>query len=142
MVDWAINRQAVTLPYDEILLPVSGGRVDRAGTMFQGDVIAKNSGNTRIFTLGVGDDVNAAMLDQLADATRAVSTYVRPAEDIETKVASLYGKISNPVMTMAIAYETLSSAPGNRQIWRRAKALRIIVRHPIASMGIPSKRWR
>lgn len=63
------------------------------------NVVAKNSGNTRIFTLGVGDDVNASMLDQLADATRAVSTYVRPAEDIETKVASLYGKISNPVMT-------------------------------------------
>src|SRR6185437_2375822 len=63
------------------------------------NVVAKNSGNTRIFTLGVGDDVNASMLDQLADATRAVSNYVRPAEDIETKVASLYGKISNPVMT-------------------------------------------
>ena len=62
-------------------------------------VIEKNNGNTRIFTLGVGDDVNAAMLDQLADATRAVSTYVREAEDIETKVASLYGKISNPVLT-------------------------------------------
>jgi Ca-activated chloride channel family protein len=61
--------------------------------------IAKNTANTRIFTFGVGDDVNAAMLDQLADGTRAVSTYVRPAEDIETKVASLYGKISNPVLT-------------------------------------------
>ncbi|MBA4062795.1 MAG: hypothetical protein C0501_03645 [Isosphaera sp.] len=61
--------------------------------------VGKNSANTRIFTFGVGDDVNAAMLDQLADATRAVSTYVRPAEDIETKVASLYGKISNPVLT-------------------------------------------
>ena len=59
----------------------------------------KNTANTRIFTLGVGDDVNAAMLDQLAEATRAVSTYVREAEDIETKVASLYGKISNPVLT-------------------------------------------
>jgi len=63
------------------------------------NVAAKNSGNTRIFTMGVGDDVNAAMLDQLAGATRAVSTYVRPAEDIEAKVASLYAKISHPVMT-------------------------------------------
>ncbi len=62
-------------------------------------VLDKNSGNTRIFTFGVGDDVNAAMLDQLADATRAVSTYVREAEDIETKVSSLYAKISNPVLT-------------------------------------------
>lgn len=59
----------------------------------------KNTGSTRIFTFGVGDDVNAAMLDQLAEATRAVSTYVREAEDIEQKVASLYGKISNPVLT-------------------------------------------
>src|SRR5205085_11440898 len=59
------------------------------------NVAAKNTGNTRIFTFGVGDDVNAAMLDQLADNTRAVSTYVRPAEDIEAKVSSLYAKISH-----------------------------------------------
>jgi len=30
--------------------------------------------NTRIFTFGVGDDVNATFLDQLAEQTRAVST--------------------------------------------------------------------
>ena len=63
------------------------------------NVAAKNSAQTRIFTFGVGDDVNAAMLDQLADTTRAVCTYVRPAEDIEAKVTSLYAKISHPVLT-------------------------------------------
>jgi len=63
------------------------------------NTLGKNSSNTRIFTFGIGDDVNAAMLDQLAEATRAVSTFVRPSEDIETKVASLYAKISNPVLT-------------------------------------------
>ena len=31
--------------------------------------------------------------------TRAVSTYVRPQEDIEAKVSGLYGKISHPVLT-------------------------------------------
>src|SRR5687767_3337687 len=60
---------------------------------------AEKSENTRIFTFGVGDDVNAAMLDQLADATRALSTYVRPAEDIEVKASALNAKISHPVMT-------------------------------------------
>jgi Ca-activated chloride channel family protein len=59
----------------------------------------RNSANTRIFTFGVGDDVNAALLDRLADDTRAVSTYVRPEEDIEAKVSGLYAKISHPVMT-------------------------------------------
>jgi len=62
------------------------------------NVAAKNTANTRFFTFGVGDDVNTAFLDKLADTTRAVSTYVRPAEDIETKVTSLYGKISHPVL--------------------------------------------
>src|SRR5262245_53454561 len=62
-------------------------------------VCAKNTANTRIFTFGVGDDVNAVLLDRLADETRSVSTYVRPAEDIEVKVSSLYGKISHPVLT-------------------------------------------
>lgn len=58
----------------------------------------RNHANSRIFTFGVGDDVNATMLDQLAEKTRALSTYVRPAEDIEVKVSSLYSKISNPVL--------------------------------------------
>jgi Ca-activated chloride channel family protein len=63
------------------------------------NVKAANTANTRIFTFGVGDDVNATFLDKLADDTRAVCTYVRPAEDIEAKVSGLYAKISNPVLT-------------------------------------------
>lgn len=74
------------------------------------EVSEKNSKNTRMFTFGVGDDVNAAFLDQLADNTRAVSTYVRPAEDIEAKVSSLYGKISHPVLTNV----RLTSSPNVR----------------------------
>jgi Ca-activated chloride channel family protein len=62
------------------------------------NVAARNTANTRIFTFGVGDDVNATMLDQLADDTRALSTYVRPAEDIEVKVSGLFSKISHPVL--------------------------------------------
>ena len=62
------------------------------------NVADKNKDNVRIFTFGVGDDVNTALLDQLADNTKAISTYVRPAEDIEMKVSGLYGKISHPVL--------------------------------------------
>ena len=63
------------------------------------NIQAKNTANTRIFTFGVGDDVNATFLDAIADKTRALTTYVRPAEDIEAKVSGLYSKISNPVLT-------------------------------------------
>lgn len=72
------------------------------------NVTAKNSANTRIFTFGVGQpqvtgrnesyDLNATFLDQLAEQTRAISTYVRPQEDLEAKVTSLYNKISHPVL--------------------------------------------
>lgn len=63
------------------------------------NVTDRNSSHTRIFTFGVGDDVNATLLDGIADATRAVSSYVRPVEDVEAKVSALFDKISHPVMT-------------------------------------------
>jgi Ca-activated chloride channel family protein len=63
------------------------------------DTLAANTANTRIFTFGVGDDVNAVMLDRLAEGTRALSSYVRPAEDIEAKVSGMFAKMTNPVLT-------------------------------------------
>jgi Ca-activated chloride channel family protein len=63
------------------------------------NVAAKNTANTRIFSFGVGDDVNATFLDALAEKSRALSSYVRESEDIEAKVSGLYAKISNPVLT-------------------------------------------
>jgi Ca-activated chloride channel family protein len=64
------------------------------------NVTGKNTANTRIFTFGVGeaDGLNATFLDQLAEQTRAISSFVRPAEDIEVKVSGLVSKISHPVL--------------------------------------------
>jgi Ca-activated chloride channel family protein len=62
-------------------------------------VSEKNNTGTRIFTFGVGDDVNASLLDRLSEMTRSCSTYVRPEEDIEIKASNLFAKISHPVMT-------------------------------------------
>ena len=53
-----------------------------------------NAHNRRVFTFGVGGDVNVPLLDRLADTTRAKSTYVLPGEDVEVKVedSTLYLK--------------------------------------------------
>jgi Ca-activated chloride channel homolog len=60
----------------------------------------RNAGNsTRIFTFGIGTDVNTHLLDRVASSTRAVSQYVLPKEDIEVKVSSFYSKIKDPVLT-------------------------------------------
>jgi Ca-activated chloride channel family protein len=63
------------------------------------NIAEKNKTGARIFTFGVGDDVNAALLDRLADSSRALSAYVRPAGNIEHKVSGLYSKMTNPVLT-------------------------------------------
>ena len=55
--------------------------------------------NVRVFSFGVGDDVDTLLLDSLVRDFRGVGSYVRPYERIEEEVASLYNKISAPVMT-------------------------------------------
>ncbi len=72
------------------------------------NILKRNTSTTRIFTFGVGDDVNASMLDKLAEDSRAISTYVRESEDIEARVSSLFSKIANPVL----ANLKLSVGPG------------------------------
>ncbi len=53
----------------------------------------------RVFTFGVGYDVNARLLDRLSGGGRGVSAYVAPEEDVEESVSDLYTKISAPVLT-------------------------------------------
>jgi len=56
-----------------------------------------NFAGRRIFTFGVGADVNAPLLDRIADVTRASTTYVMPGEDVEVKVAEVYARLYGPV---------------------------------------------
>ena len=58
-----------------------------------------NKCGARIFAFGVGYQPNVRLLDKLSLQNKGRSDYVKPAEPIETKVASLYNKIKNPVMT-------------------------------------------
>ncbi|HEX8097244.1 MAG TPA: VIT and VWA domain-containing protein, partial [Pyrinomonadaceae bacterium] len=53
----------------------------------------------RIFTFGVGYDVNTALLDKLAAENGGVADYVEPKEDLEAKVSSFFAKVSSPVLT-------------------------------------------
>ena len=57
-----------------------------------------NGFGRRIFTFGVGVDVNTPLLDKIAVETRAVSTFVLPKEDVEVKVASVFRRLSGPVL--------------------------------------------
>ena len=58
-----------------------------------------NATYTRIFSFGIGTDVNTHLLDGIADKTKAFSQYVLPDENIEVKVSSFYTKIKEPVLS-------------------------------------------
>ncbi|MEZ6036348.1 MAG: VIT and VWA domain-containing protein [Planctomycetota bacterium] len=57
-----------------------------------------NPHKRRVFCFGVGNDVNVPLLDRIADATRAVTTYVLPEEDVEVKVARTFARLDHPVL--------------------------------------------
>lgn len=53
----------------------------------------------RLFTFGVGYDVNTTLLDKLAAENGGVADYVEPREDIEVKVSNFFAKVNYPVLT-------------------------------------------
>ena len=63
------------------------------------NVDEKVKANARIFTFGVGYDVNTKLLDKVAMDSRGLPFYVAEKEDIEKSVSDLYTSIQNPVMT-------------------------------------------
>ena len=55
-------------------------------------------GNMRIFSFGIGTDINTKLLDLISQKTKASTEYVLPEENIEHKVSRFYEKVSQPVM--------------------------------------------
>ena len=58
-----------------------------------------NPHRRRVYCMGLGDDVNAPLLDRLADATGAVTEYVRTGSDIELAVAGLAARLQGPIFS-------------------------------------------
>jgi len=66
----------------------------------------RNDVRARVFSFGVGYDVNSRLLDKLSRQCFGQSEYVRPDENIEASVSEFYAKIGSPVLTdVAIDWE-------------------------------------
>jgi Ca-activated chloride channel homolog len=55
-------------------------------------------GRTRVFTIGIGHDVNTYLLDRLASRGRGIAEYVAPGSSVETSVGLLLSKIRYPAL--------------------------------------------
>ena len=63
------------------------------------NVRAARKPGVRLFTFGVGYNVNTTLLDKLAAENGGVADYVEPKEDLEVKVSSFFSKVNYPVLT-------------------------------------------
>lgn len=61
-------------------------------------VVATNVHRRRIFSFGVGFDVNAPLLTSISNDTRAAATFVFPRENVEAKVSQVFRRLSGPVL--------------------------------------------
>ena len=59
----------------------------------------QNAGTARLFSFGVGNDVNRVLLEKLGRENRGAVDYVAPGQSIEAIVGGFYAKISKPVLS-------------------------------------------
>ncbi len=58
-----------------------------------------NTERTRIFTFGIGNDINTHLLDRITKLTKAFRSYISEKEDMEVKISGFFKKIESPVLT-------------------------------------------
>jgi len=57
-----------------------------------------NPHRKRIFSFGVGVDVNTPLLEKMASKNRSFTTFILPDEAVEMKVARVFDRLKGPVM--------------------------------------------
>jgi Ca-activated chloride channel family protein len=97
--------EALDTPADDARLPVVFFVTDGEPTVGERNadriaaIAARLRGRTRVFTFGVGADVNPALVEQLAVDGRGTAQFVRPDESVERAVSLVAARITSPVVT-------------------------------------------
>ena len=61
--------------------------------------LARSATQTRIFSFGIGNEVNRPLLDRLAAQTGGLADYVSGQDEVERKILLIQAKLSSPVAT-------------------------------------------
>ena len=97
--------EALAVPADNGRLPLILFVTDGAPTVGERDPeriaaqAASERGRRRIFTFGVGADLNVALLERLALEGRGTAHFVRPDESVERAVSVVASRLTSPVAT-------------------------------------------
>jgi Ca-activated chloride channel family protein len=89
------------------------GEYDEAKLMKK--ISTTNAKNHRIFTFGVGEDLNIKLLDLIAADGRGLRAYISEGDDISKTVTAFFKKISAPVLSdVKISF---ADAPNEYQVF-------------------------
>jgi Ca-activated chloride channel family protein len=97
--------EALDAPADDSRMPIVFFVTDGEPTVGERNadriaaLAARLRGRTRVFTFGVGADVNATLVEQLAVDGRGTAQFVRPEESVERAVSLVATRITSPVVT-------------------------------------------
>jgi Ca-activated chloride channel family protein len=89
----AENRLPIVFFLTDGVPSVGEQQPDRIAAMAAGRI-----GRSRVFTIGVGTDVNTYLLDRLAQEGHGAVEYVAPEADVEVAVGNLVTKLSRPAL--------------------------------------------
>ncbi|HJR62753.1 MAG TPA: VIT domain-containing protein [Gemmatimonadaceae bacterium] len=120
-------REALDVPTEPGRLPLVLFVTDGEPTVGERDpqAIASRAaelrGRRRVFTFGLGADVNVALLEQLALQGRGTAHFVRPQESVERAVEIVASRLTNPVVT---------------DVRIRSDGIRLSKMHPVATVDL------
>jgi Ca-activated chloride channel family protein len=81
-------------------------------------VLSSNPYNRRVYTLGVGYDLNAPLLDGMAEYSLARSIFVTPEDDVQAAIRDVFSSISHPLFAdIGICSVSWEGEPGDRRTY-------------------------
>jgi Ca-activated chloride channel homolog len=83
--------------------------------------VARQRGSRRLFTFGVGADLNISLIEQLALEGRGTASFVRPEESVERAVGVVASRLTSPLVT---------------DVRIRADGVRLLKMHPSGPVDI------
>jgi Ca-activated chloride channel family protein len=97
--------EALSSPIQSGRLPIVLFLTDGQPTVGERDAsviasnVAKQRGSRRLFTFGVGADLNISLIEQLALEGRGTASFVRPEESVERAVGIVASRLTSPLVT-------------------------------------------
>ncbi|HVS60007.1 MAG TPA: VIT domain-containing protein [Gemmatimonadaceae bacterium] len=119
--------EALSSPVQPGRLPIILFLTDGQPTVGESDAsviasnVAKRRGSRRLFTFGVGADLNVSLIEQLALEGRGTASFVRPEESVERAVGIVASRLTSPLVT---------------DVRIHADGVRLLKMHPAGPMDI------